>query len=84
MKVAKRAEKILLTKRKEFVTPLAPPIDNDIHKSETYLSVAEGILITPKTPDYLADDLFEGKDLPNVPLQVILKALREERDEDWG
>ena len=78
----KNGETVVVTERNKPVAKLVPLDDDDLYTSETEQLVAEGILSPPKSNEPLPDDFFDDKHLPKVPMDVILRVIREERDED--
>ncbi len=73
---------MLITERNKPVAKIVPLDDDDMYESEEEQLIAEGILSAPKSNKPLPDSFWEDKNLPNVPLDVILRVIREERDED--
>ena len=82
VKGVKSGGKVLITERNVPVAKIVPLDEDDLYESEEEQLIAEGILSRPKSDKPLRDSFWEDKDLPNVPLDVILRVIREERDED--
>ena len=82
VKGVKGGGKVLITERNKPVAKIVPLDDDDMYESEEEQLIAEGILSAPKSNKPLPDSFWEDKNLPNVPLDVILRVIREERDED--
>lgn len=82
VKGVKGGGKVLITERNKPVAKIVPLDDDDRYESEEEQLIAEGILTAPKSDKPLPDSFWEDKDLPKVPLDVILRVIREERDED--
>ena len=73
---------MLITERNKPVPKIVPLDEEDIYETEEDQLIAEGILSPPKSNKPLPESFWTNKDLPNVPLDVILRVIREERDED--
>lgn len=82
LKGVKSGGKVFVTERNRRVAKLVPLDEDDEYESEEAQLIAEGILAPPKSKKTLPDSFWEDKDLPNVPMDVILRVIREERDED--
>lgn len=82
VKGVKNGGKVLITERNKPVAKIVPLDDDDLYESEEEQLIAEGILLPPKSSKGLPDSFWDSRDLPSVPLDVILKVIREERDED--
>jgi prevent-host-death family protein len=82
VKGVKNGGEVLVTERNKPVAKLVPLDEDDLYETEEDQLVAEGILSPPKNTEPLPESFWDDKRLPNVPLDVILRAIREERDED--
>jgi prevent-host-death family protein len=84
VKSVKGGGKVLITERNKPVAKIVPLDEDDMYESEEEQLIAEGILSLsrPKSNKPLPDSFWDSKDLPKVPLDVILRVIREERDED--
>lgn len=82
VKSVKKGGKVLITERNVPVAKIVPLDEDDEYESEEAQLIAEGILSPPRSNKQLPDSFWNNKDLPNVPLDVILRVIREERDED--
>jgi len=79
---AKRGEEVIVTERGRPVARLAP-IEGQVAGDERLSRlVARGIVRPPRRSGSLREVVSQWKpDGPDVPLEVILRAIREERDE---
>ncbi|MGD9561573.1 MAG: type II toxin-antitoxin system Phd/YefM family antitoxin [Pyrinomonadaceae bacterium] len=82
LKGVKNGGTVLVTERNKPVAKIVPLDADDEYETEEEQLIAEGILSPPKSNKPLPDSFWEDKDLPNVPMDVILRVIREERDED--
>lgn len=82
VKGVKSGGKVLITERNKPVAKIVPLDDDDLYESEEEQLIAEGVLSPPKSNRPLPESFWEDSDLPNIPLDVILRVIREERDED--
>lgn len=78
----KRGGQVLVSDRNVPFAKIVSLDENDVHESEEELLIAEGILSRPKSSKPLDDSFWDDRDLPSVPMDVILRVIREERDED--
>ncbi len=82
LKGVKNGGMVLVTERNKPVAKIVPLDEDDLYETEEEQLIAEGILSPPKSNEPLPDSFWDDKGLPNVPLDVILRVIREERDED--
>lgn len=82
LKGVKNGGKVVVTERNKPVAKLVPLDDDEKYESEEDQLIAEGILSPPKSNKPLPNSFWEDQDLPHVPLDVILRVIREERNED--
>jgi prevent-host-death family protein len=82
LKDVKNGGEVIVSERNVPFAKIVPFVDTDEYETEEQKLVAEGILAPPTNVRPLPDSFWEDKDLPNVPMDVILKVIREERDED--
>ena len=78
----KRGGQILVSERNvpfAKIVPLGHTDDFDAGEMEL---VAKGLMSLPEDDSPPPDSFWEDDDLPSVPMDVILKVIREERDED--
>jgi prevent-host-death family protein len=82
VKGVKNGGKVLITERNVPVAKIVPLDKDDQYESEEAQLIAEGVLSPPRSNEPLPDSFWDDKDLPNVPMDVILRVIRDERDED--
>ncbi len=82
LKGVKSGGKVVITERNKPVAKIVPLDDEDLYKTEEEQLIAEGILIPPKSSEPPPDSFWDDKRLPKVPIDVIVRAIRQERDED--
>lgn len=54
----------------------------DDYDAEERNLIARGILRPPEDPTPLTDGVLDDDELPDVPLETVLRIIREERDDD--
>lgn len=82
LKGVKNGGMVLVTERNKPVAKIVPLDEDDLYETEEEQLIAEGVLSPPKSNEPLPDSFWDDKRLPKVPLDVILRVIREERDED--
>ncbi|MBK9215136.1 MAG: type II toxin-antitoxin system prevent-host-death family antitoxin [Chloracidobacterium sp.] len=79
----KRGGEVLVSERNVPFAKIVPfTYDEDDYDAEEREMIAKGILRPAQDPTGLTDDFWEGDELPDVPLETVLRIIREERDED--
>ncbi len=81
LKGVKGGGKVLVTERNKPIAKLVPLDEDDLYETEEDQLVAEGILSPPKSNKPLPESFWKAK-RPNIPLEAVLRVIREERDED--
>ncbi len=82
LKEVKRGGEVLVSERNVPFAKIVPLKYDDDYDAETRDLIARGILMPPIDPTPLTDDFWENDDLPDIPLETVLRIIREERDED--
>ncbi len=82
LKEVKRGGEILVSDRNVPFAKIIPFNAGGDFDAEEMELVAKGLMSLPEDDSPLPDSFWEDKDLPKVPMDIILKAIREERDED--
>lgn len=82
LKDVKNGGEVIVSERNIPFAKIIPFVDIDEYETEEERLVAEGVLAPPANSKPLPDSFWEDKDLPNIPMDVILRVIREERDED--
>ena len=78
----KRGGEVLVSERNVPFAKIVPfSYDEDDYDAHERELIVKGILIPAKDPTPLPDSFWE-EERPNVPLETILRIIREERDED--
>ena len=79
----KRGGQVIVSERNVPFAKIVPfSYDEDDYSAEERELIARGILRPPADPTPLTDDFWEDGELPDVPLETVLRIIREERDED--
>ena len=79
----KRGGEVLVSERNVPFAKIVPfSYDEDDYDAEELDLIARGVLRPPADPTPIPDSFWDDGDLPNVPLDVVLRIIREERDED--
>lgn len=78
----KRGGQILVSDRNVPFAKIVPLSYTDDYEAEEMELVAKGLMSMPEDDSSLPDSFWDDDDLPNVPLDLILRVIREERDED--
>jgi prevent-host-death family protein len=81
LKDVKNGGEVIVSERNVPFAKIIPFVEEEYETEEEKL-VAEGVLAAPTNARPLPDSFWEDPDLPNVPMDVILRVIREERDED--
>ena len=77
----KQGDEVLVKERNVPIAKIVPfSYDEDDYDAEERDLIARGILRPPEDPTPLPDDFWDDEELPDVPLEKILKVIREERD----
>lgn len=78
----KRGGQVIVSQRNVPFAKIVPLAATDDYDAEEIELVAKGLMSMPEDDSPLPDSFWEDDDLPKVPMDVILKLIREERDED--
>ena len=78
----KRGGEVLVSERNVPFAKIVPLRNTDDYDAEEMELVAKGLMSLPEDDSPLPDSFWDDDDLPSVPLDVVLKVLREERDEE--
>ncbi len=78
----KRGGQVLVSERNVPFAKIVPLDHTNDYDAEELELVAKGLMSLPEDDSPLPDSFWEDDDMPNVPIDVILKVIREERDED--
>ncbi len=79
----KRGGEVLVSERNVPFAKIVPfSYDEDDYDAEERDLIARGILRPPIDPTPLTDDFWDDDELPDIPLETVLRIIREERDED--
>ncbi len=76
----KRGGQVLVSERNVPFAKIVPLSYTDDYEAEEMELVAKGLITLPKDTSPLPDDFFDDDDLPSVPMEKILEAIREDRD----
>lgn len=76
----KGGEEVLIKERNRTIAKIVPVIELDEEEEELAQLVAEGILRAPKISKI--PDSFWDEELPDIPLERVVKAITDEREED--
>lgn len=77
----KRGGQVLVKDRNVPFAKIVPLNYTDDYDAEEAELVAKGILRLPESDEPLPDSFWE-EERPDIPLETILRIIREERDED--
>lgn len=77
----KRGGQVLISERNIPFAKIVPLNFTDDYDAEELQLVAKGILRLPECDEPLPDAFWE-EERPDIPLEKVLKIIREERDED--
>ncbi len=79
----KRGGEIIVSERNVPFAKIVPyGYDEEDYDAEERDLIARGILRPAEDPTPLTDDFWNDDDLPDIPLENVLRIIREERDED--
>lgn len=79
----KRGGQVLVSERNVPFAKIVPfSYDEDDYDAEERELIARGKLRPPADSIPLSDDFWDDEDRPDVPLETVLRIIREERDED--
>ena len=80
LREVKLGREVLVSERNVPIAKLVPLRGSEDIDAEEMDLVARGLMRMPEDDSPLPDDFWKNKDLPNVPLETILRIIREDRD----
>lgn len=77
----KRGGQVLVSERNVPFAKIVPLNYTDDYEAEEMELVAKGIIRLPESNEPLPDSFWD-EERPDIPLDTVLRIIREERDED--